>query len=328
MKIVGMLPVHNDEDIISEVIKQHIFQGIDLVVLDNSSTDNTLKICKKFLGHGILNIEQFESKIFDISHIFRKLYDMALFQSPDWVILIGSDEFLESGINTQNLKNAILQADVQGYNLIQFDRFDFFMTDNDKDLAESFKEKLPYYSYQGDYVYRAWKYFSGIGVEQGGTHYPSYPQGYKYKISPNKFVLRHYPLRTKEQAIKKKKSRMERIANTAATKIGWHKHYEQILENDFSEKMDHKLLTKYKEDNKWNFEKKFTPYTPSINKKREDVFTKDGDLKIKNKSFPEFILELRNLRKEFRLKKEELRNRNIELRNKNIELRNKIKCAI
>ena len=117
---------------------------------------------------------------------------------------------------------------------------------------------------------------------------------------------------------------MERITNTVEMKIGWHKHYEQILENDFSEKMDHKLLTKYKEDNKWNFEKKFTPYTPSINKKREDIFTKDGDLKIKNKSFQEFILELRNLRKEFRLEKEELRNKNLELRNKNLELRNKI----
>jgi len=288
MKIIGMLAVYNDEDIISEVIEHHIFQGINLVVLDNGSTDNTLGICKKFLGHGILNIEQFESKTFDGIPIFRKLYDMALFQSPDWVILIGSDEILESGINNQYLKDAILQADAQGYNLIQFDRFDFFMTDNDNDLAESFKERLTYYSYQGNFVYRVWKYFPGIGVEHGASHYPSYPEGHKYKILPKKFVLRHYPLRTKDQAIKKMKSRMERIANTAEYKIGWHKHYETILENDFAAKIDHKLLTKYEEDNKWNFEKKFTPYTPSINKKREDLFSTDGTLKIKNKSSIEF----------------------------------------
>ena len=43
---------------------------------------------------------------------------------------------------------------------------------------------------------------------------------------------------------------MERIANTAEYKIGWHKHYETILENDFAAKIDHKLLTKYEEDKK------------------------------------------------------------------------------
>jgi len=51
---------------------------------------------------------------------------MALEYSPDWVVKNDSDEFLESGISNMTLRDAIKQVDQEGYNLIQFDRFDFF----------------------------------------------------------------------------------------------------------------------------------------------------------------------------------------------------------
>ena len=61
MKIVGMLAVYNDNDIIEEIIQHLISQGIDLVVLDNGSTDGTYEICKKFVGKGILDLFQYKT---------------------------------------------------------------------------------------------------------------------------------------------------------------------------------------------------------------------------------------------------------------------------
>ena len=111
---------------------------------------------------------------------------MALEYSPDWVVKNDSDEFLESGISNMTLRDAIKQVDQEGYNLIQFDRFDFFMTDDDNESANSIKEKFRYYSYQGDFTYRAWKYFPGIRNEDVAGHYPIFPDGHKYKIWPKK----------------------------------------------------------------------------------------------------------------------------------------------
>jgi len=192
MKIIGMIPVYNDEDIISEVIQYLLSQGLELVVLDNGSTDNTFEICKKFVDKGILKLVQFNTKSYQWDLILRILYDLALTENPDWVIRSDSDEFLESGIKGMTLKDRIIQADTEGYNLIQFDRFDFFMTDNDKENAKSIKEKMSYYSCQGDYLYRAWKYVPGIRIGDAEGHYPIFPDRSKYKINPGKLVLRHH----------------------------------------------------------------------------------------------------------------------------------------
>src|SRR3990172_11103376 len=107
MKIVGMLPSFNDEDIIQEVIEHLLSQGINLVVLDNGSTDKTYEICKKFVGKGVLQLNQYRSNFYDWSTILRILYDMALRESPDWVLRSDSDEFFESGMKNITLKQAI-----------------------------------------------------------------------------------------------------------------------------------------------------------------------------------------------------------------------------
>ena len=172
MKIVGMIHVFNDVDIIKEVIENLISQGIELVVLDNGSTDGTYEICEKFIDRGILKLLQFKTSIFELDFLLRMLLDMGLMQSPDWLIRSDADELFESGIPNRNLKEAIEQVDAEGHNLIQFNRFDFFMTDMDNESAKSIKTKLKYYSYQGDFFYRAWKCFPGIRIGDVGGHYP------------------------------------------------------------------------------------------------------------------------------------------------------------
>jgi len=218
------------------------------------------------------------SKFFRTHVIFRILYDIALTTSPDWIVLINSDEFLESRIKDFRLKDAISKADNGGYNLIQFDRFDFFMTDNDNESAKEIRKKLTYYSYQDDFVYRAWKYFPGIIANHIAGHYPIFPVGYQYKISPRKLVLRHYIFRAKDQAEKKMKDRMIRWPQILEPPKGKKSHYQKILSYDYSGKIDHGLLNKYEDNNDWNKEKKFTKYTDE-HPTKEELFTNEGKLR-------------------------------------------------
>jgi len=278
LKVVGMLPVYNEEDIVEEVIDHLISQGLDLVVLDNGSTDNSYKICEKFAKKNLITLKEYKTKSFDFPLILRILYDMALAKNPDWLIRSDQDEFLESGKNNLTLKDAIIQEDSRGYNIIQFDCFEFFMSDNDNMSSKSVKEKFPNYSWQHDFVYRAWKHIPGTRVEDGAGHYPIFPEGYRYKIAPQKFVLRHYRFRNTEQSLRNNQDRLNRIINIPERKIGWYTHFEKISKGNFSDPVDHNLLNEYKNDNDWKIEKKYQPYVMADLPVRSALFNEDGQL--------------------------------------------------
>lgn len=302
-----MLLVYNDEDIIEEVIEHILHQQIELVVLDNGSTDKTYEICKKFLNKGILSLETYHTptNFSDVlPMLLRMVYDLALQHSPDWVIRSDADELLESGLKGVTLKEAISEADTQGYNLIQFARFDFFMTDDDNDSAKLLKEKLRYYSCYGDFVYRAWKFFPGIEVSDAHGHYPVFPPGINYNISPRKFVLRHYPLRSKEQAERKIRERVQGITEKERNRPA--ENFE-ITKADkrHSNKTSTQLLTKYTEDGNWNYDLKYCPLLTENPPLKEDLFTSDGKLRNPPKSRNELEHEIKKMysQKEFRLRK-------------------------
>jgi len=280
MKIVAFIPVYNEEDVIAEAIEYLISEGLNVVVLDNGSTDDTFEICKKFSNSGKIILEQIISDEFDESIVFEAGYHLAILLKPDWVMYSSADEIIESGRGNTSLMEIISEADSNGYNLIQFDRFDFFMTDKDYQEAKTTKEKMKYYSYLGDHLYRAWKFFPGIKMGMPGGHYPIFPKLYPYKISPTKGILRHYPFRSKEQAIKKMQNVL-RSPNGTKKPFG---SYARAIKNDYTQKIDNKILTKYNDDNVWNYKIKFNPYSWKNPPKKEDVFTEDGFLRNPQKT--------------------------------------------
>ena len=295
MKIVGMVPVYNEADIIKELLTHLINQGIDPVVLDSGSTDGTYEICQRFLEKGKIKLEQYVSNKFEWATALRKLYDMALLESPDWVIHSDADEFLESYENNMDLKNAILQVDSEGYNLIQFNVFNFFMTKNDPISENSIKKRMLYYSFHFDFVFRAWKIYPGILPELKGGHIPVFPSDLKYKVWPKKFVLRHYQFRDKIQALKRINERIERISETPELKTGWHVHYNEIKNYSFSDPVDHSILQKYEGDNNWNLEYKFS-FNPTT-KEMKFVIPEDGVIKPPP-TYHELLVLVNRLRKE------------------------------
>jgi len=284
MRIVGMIPVYNEENIIEEVIQHLLSQGLDLVVLDNGSTDGSYEICKKFAEKGLITLNQVKTSKFDFPLILRILYDMALTRNPDWLIRSDQDEILESGIENLTLKEAIEQEDEKGCNLLQFDVFEFFATNDDNLSEKSIKDKFRYYSWQHDNAYRAWKNIPGTNVEDKAGHYPVFPVGHNYKLPPKKFVLRHYRFRNKDQAIKNNKERIERVKDIPERKLGWYGHFEKISKTNFFENVDHKLLNRYNNDNNWDYEPKFRPFVLTGHPRRSDLFSPDGKMIQKHAS--------------------------------------------
>jgi glycosyltransferase involved in cell wall biosynthesis len=295
--VIAMLEVYNDEDIVEELIQHIKNENLHLVVFDNGSTDDTLNICKKFLNNGIDKLFSIGSNSWELSRDLRIQYDLALTLSPDWVIRFDSDEFLETGIKGINLHDGILEADKQGYNIIQFDWFNFFLTDDDKKEGST-KDRLRYYSWASEFQFRAWKVAPGIRSEEN-PHLPIFPDFLKYKIYPKKFVLRHYPFRSKLQAEKKLLARLAKIKNkNAEVELGMHFRYKIYSENKFPPIVNHQTLSKYKDDNNWNLELTHLPFPNFRNHliKKENLFSKDGKLLKERPSILDYRLKLKKLR--------------------------------
>ena len=118
----------------------------------------------------------------------------------------------------------------------------------------------------------------GINVARLGGHCPIFPFGMVYKIYPKKAVIRHYNIRNKQQAENKIQDRIRRISHSSS-RSSIISHLVKTSPSDYSSAVDHRILTKYNEDNQWNYELKFTP---NIRKRitRQDLLSHDGLLKF------------------------------------------------
>lgn len=103
-------------------------------------------------------------------------------------------------------------------------------------------------------------------------------------------------------------------------------HYKKFLDGEHPIKVDHNLLTQYKKDENWNFERKLTYYPIKRGKKREDIFSKEVFLKIKHNTIPEWklkvqlqrskLIELRNKLKSSQALRKQQRSKLTNLKNK------------
>jgi len=229
VRIVAMMFVYNEADIVGQTIDHLASQGIELVVLDNGSTDGSYEIIKNYVGTGVLSVRRLESETFDATSMLRALHAMAIEYLPDWMLITGADEFLESPYRGLTLSRAIQLEGERGFNMIQFNNFEFFPTEKDHESQESdVMKRLRYYSWHDDDQYRCWRAYPGMPIFNVHGHDSQLPDGILTKISPNKFVLRHYKIRSYEHGLRKVfNERLPRFSPEERAK-GWKIHYDNF----------------------------------------------------------------------------------------------------
>lgn len=258
MRIIGMIFVYNEADIVGSVIEHLLSQGIELVILDNGSTDDSYEISTRYIGKGVLSVERLVTERFECGLILETLYEMALKHKPDWTLLSSADEFHESPYPDLTLREAIETEDQQGYNLIQFNNFEFLPTEQDRDSLETdVRKQVKYYTWNDDCQFHCWKVCEGITVRDGCGHYPVFPKNAKVKVSPTKYVLRHYRIRSYQHGLKK--IFVERLPRypEEERKKGWHVHYDKFGRDEKFFIIDSRNLNKYEDDGGWIVKKTF-----------------------------------------------------------------------
>jgi hypothetical protein len=150
MRAIALIATYNERRFIAPCIEHLVGQGVDVYLIDNESTDDTVQRAEPYLGHGLLAIETLpRADIFSLSSILRRKEQLSADLEADWFIVQDADEFRTAPTTGHTLVEALHHVDCAGFNAVEFTEFSFMPTieapDHDHPLFQ--ETLLSYYAF-------------------------------------------------------------------------------------------------------------------------------------------------------------------------------------
>ena len=239
LKIQAIVTCYNEEDIIEHTIKYLVEQGIYVHIVDNWSTDDSWDIVQKYVQISrFVTSEKFPtdgpSETYDWGNILRRVQEIAMNNSDnfDWFVHHDADEVREAPFESiAHLRDGIIIADRCGFNAIDYTVINFVPIPDSYNGTQDITQYLRYCSFGNQYgdmkQVKTWKSCDNINLVDSSGHHVQFI-GKEQKIFPYKFLLRHYSLRSKEQAQRKIFKDRKPRWNKQELKKQWHTHYNKI----------------------------------------------------------------------------------------------------
>jgi len=232
MRALAILCIRNESIHIRRCLSHLISDGVELVLIDHESTDDSVAKAREFLGQGLISIESMPWRgVFSLDDQLRKKRELISAAPHDWVVHVDADEWLCSPETGQTLLAGMGEADAAGFNCIDFHEFVFIPMADENFLFEGYAEAMSsYYFFQPTYprLIRAWKRSAGLDNSASGGH--TLDSG-EVRLFPRNFLLRHYPALSREQARQKYLARQydpEEISRN------WHRKRREITESNLT----------------------------------------------------------------------------------------------
>ncbi len=235
--VLAIINAYNEEDIVGETVRHLLDDGIDVHVVDNWSTDGTLRVLDSMGAGGRLTVSRYPDHPSGEYEWHRLLEHTAAIaaQSPHaWVIHHDADELRASPWRGVGLADGIAFVDSLGYTAIDFTVVDFRPVGDDP-VGDTWEQRVRHFEFgrrAGHFrQVKAWRQTPGVVVDlaSSGGHDVTFGGRTVY---PLKFLCRHYPLRSRAQAARKVfLDRAPRIARERQER-GWHAHYDRFRSAD------------------------------------------------------------------------------------------------
>lgn len=238
-KVAAVIHCYNEMDMLRETVLHLNRQGVDVYLLDNWSNDGTWELARQLQKEGLVaGAQRFpDSPITQFELEKQLLYteQFALALDADWIIHYDADELRYSPWKDVTLRQAISWVDTLGYNALDFTVIDFRFLEKQYYESGSYERSLTHFEFgrrPGHFLQiKAWKNTSPVSLALSGGHEAQFNGR---KIFPLKFLTKHYPLRTIQQAEKKIfQERLPRM-QIEKQKKGWHTHYDKYLRAEIS----------------------------------------------------------------------------------------------
>lgn len=232
-KVAAVIHCFNEVDILPEVVRHLVRQGVEVHLYDNWSTDGSWEAALELERSGLLAcLERFPSTPvgeYQWAQLLRHTEEIAQFIDADWVIHYDADELRYSPWPGVTLAEGISWACSQGYNAIDFSVIDFRFIAGETEASPPYETALNHFQFGrrgGHFVQiKAWRNEQAVRLVDSGGHEATFEGR---RVFPLKFLTKHYPLRSLSQAKKKVfGDRLPRIQREQAER-GWHTQYNQF----------------------------------------------------------------------------------------------------
>ncbi len=227
MNIVAILQTYNEQRFIGDCLDHLAEQGISAYLVDNESTDDTVAIAERRLGANLVGIETLaRDGHFALRKQLARKQELAQSLDADWLIHLDADEFRVSPDRGHSLAEALVEADADGFNAVNFIEFAFMPTVEapDHDHPDYLRTMTSYYPYLPRTPHRlnAWKRQDGPIELIGGGHLVKFPG---LKMAPRSMYSRHYLFLSRDHAARKfgpNRYAPDEVAH------GWHRFRVQV----------------------------------------------------------------------------------------------------
>ena len=117
MKIVAILATYNEERFVANCVRNLVAQGASIYLIDNESTDATIRHVRETAGNALLEVESFPRHgIYSWQPILERKEQIANRIEADWLMHVDADEIHLPPLGSPTLAHAFHEADEAGHN--------------------------------------------------------------------------------------------------------------------------------------------------------------------------------------------------------------------
>lgn len=232
MRVVALLATHNERRFIELCLRHLREQGVDVYLIDNDSTDETVEIAERFLGRGVVGIERLprDDGVFSLRTQLRRKEELTRELDADWFIHLDTDEMRLPPPGYRTLAEAIRHVDRQGFNAVNFLELSFIPTreEPDHDHPDFQRTLRTYYPLLPQFPHhlKAWKATADVELEWKGGHLVRFPG---LRMYPQSFLMKHYLCLSVQHAVEKY---VNRRFSPEEVRSGWHRWRDQLSEEE------------------------------------------------------------------------------------------------
>lgn len=222
MRVIALLSTYNERRFITGCIEHLLAQGVEVLLLDDGSTDGTAELAEPFLGHGLVDIRRLaRGTHYDWAKLLHLKEQLAHEMDADWFIHVDADERRFGREPGQTLTESIALADADGFNALDFMEYTFLPTREQPDHEHlAFETTMRWYHPFLPFTphrLTAWKKQPGpVELAWSGGHIVRFPA---LRSHPVMLPMRHYLFLSYEHALEKY---VRRAYSPTEVNHGWH----------------------------------------------------------------------------------------------------------
>jgi hypothetical protein len=221
MSALAVLPARNEAGYIAVTLQALIDEGCEVVLIDHGSVDGTREVAERFLGAGLLRIQDHPWKgEFDLGELLANVEGVFEQSSHAWHLFVGADEWLRADCDLP-LADFLRSEVSRDFEVVNFREYAFLPPLGVDMWGQDFRQlATSYYLFEPGprRLMRAWRRGARVGslVESAGHTFADVASNAVYPMDQ---VLRHYIGLSWSHAIGKRANRHYAARDLAR---GWH----------------------------------------------------------------------------------------------------------